>query len=73
VFLARQPERQWEGVLVEKRGASGTFIIPELALETSIHLPSELALNTRARLSLRSVDLPRLDARFRIDQIIEHD
>lgn len=73
VFLAGQPERQWEGVLLEKRGASGMFIIPELALETSIHLPSDLALNTRARLGLRSVDLPRLDARFRIDQIIEHD
>ncbi len=73
VFLAGQPERQWEGVLVEKRGASGTFIIPELALETPIHLPSDLALNTRARLSLRSVDLPRLDARFRIDQIMDNE
>jgi hypothetical protein len=40
-------------------------VIPELGLEATVHLSPELPLDSRVSLSLASVDLPRLDARFR--------
>ena len=66
-FLRRQPPWRGKGVLVDRRNASGLFIIPELALETSIHLNADLPLDAEVTLALRSVDLARLDARFRIE------
>jgi exoribonuclease-2 len=66
VYLMQQGKWRGEGVLVDKRGLSGTLLIPELALETHEHLPADLPLDSRVELSLREVDLPRLDARFRI-------
>jgi exoribonuclease-2 len=66
VYLLAHPGWHGEAVLVEKRGLSGTFLIPELALETHVRLQSQLPLDSRASLSLSGVDLPRLEARFRI-------
>lgn len=73
VYLDAHPGQQWRGVLVDRRGASGNFVVPDLALETQVHLSADLALNTEAWLVLRSVDLPHLDARFRTEHIIEHE
>ncbi len=64
VYLLAHPGWRGEAVLVERRGLSGTFLIPELALETRVRLQSDLPLDSRAKLSLASVDLPRLEARF---------
>jgi len=66
-YLRRQPGWRGRGILVERRNASGIFIIPELALETQIHLNADLPLDAEVTLALRSVDLARLDARFRIE------
>jgi exoribonuclease-2 len=66
VFLLAHPGWQGEGILVEKRGMSGTFLLPELALETRVHMSADLPLDSHATLVLTGVDLPRLDARFRI-------
>ncbi len=66
-FLRRQPGWRGKAVLVDRRGANGIFIIPELALETPVHLNAELPLDAEVTLALRSVDLPRLDARFRAE------
>ncbi len=66
-FLRRRTGWRGKAVLVDRRNASGIFIIPELALETQIHLNADLPLDTEVTLVLRSVDLPRLDARFRIE------
>jgi exoribonuclease-2 len=63
--LQRSPW-QGEGVLVDKRGLHGTILVPELAWEARQHLPADLPLNAQLSLSLRDVDLPRLDARFRV-------
>jgi exoribonuclease II len=68
-YLGRHPGWRGKAVLVDRRGANGVFIVPELAFETSVHLNADLALDAEVSLVLRSVDLPRLDARFRI---IEH-
>ena len=66
-FLQRRTGWRGVGVLVDRRGPNGIFIIPELAYETPVHLNSELPLDEEVSLVLRSVDLPRLDARFRIE------
>lgn len=67
VYLARHPGWRGSGVLVDRRGSSGVFIIPELALETQARLPADLPLDGEATLVLRSVDLARQDARFRVE------
>lgn len=65
VHLGRHPGWQGEAVLLDRRGQNGVFVIPELALETQVYLPADLPLDSRATLTLRSVDLPHQDARFR--------
>ncbi len=66
-FLRRRPSWRGRGILVDRRNANGIFIIPELALETPIHLNADLPLDAEVTLAVRSVDLARLDARFRIE------
>lgn len=67
VYLGRHPGWRGKGVLVDRRGANGVFILPDLAFETTVHLNADLPLDAEVNLVLRSVDLPRLDARFRIE------
>jgi len=55
------------GVLVDKRGQSGTVLIADLGVQTQLHLPFEFSLNAQLRLQLKGVDLPRLDPRFGIE------
>ncbi|MFN4071273.1 MAG: RNB domain-containing ribonuclease, partial [Thermus caldifontis] len=52
------------GVLVEKRGGQGVFLLPELGLSAQVALPRPLALDTEATLRFLEADLPRLEARF---------
>jgi exoribonuclease II len=66
-YLGRHPGWRGKAVLADRRGANGVFVIPELAFETSVHLNTDLPLDAEVILVLRSVDLPRLDARFRIE------
>jgi exoribonuclease II len=68
VYLLQHPGWRGDAVLVETRRLNGTFIIPELAMETRVHLASELPVGTEAVLRLRSVDLARLEARFGIEE-----
>ncbi len=67
VYLLQHPDWRGRGVLVDKRSHNSTVIIPELGLEPSIRLSADAPLDSELTLSLRSVDLPRLDARFRVD------
>lgn len=67
VHLARHPDWRGRGVLVDRRGNNGVFIIPELALEAQARPPADLPLDGEATLALRSVDLARQDARFKVE------
>jgi exoribonuclease-2 len=67
VYLLLHPGWRGAAVLVDTRGANGVFIIPELALEARVHLSGDMPLGAEVMLRLRSVDLPRLDARFGIE------
>jgi exoribonuclease II len=68
VFLLRNPDWRGEGILVDKRGASGTVIIPSLALETRVHLKHDLPLDSLVTLALTGVNLPVREAAFRLER-----
>lgn len=52
------------GVLVERRGGQGVFLLPELGLSAQVALSQALPLNAEARLRFLEADLPALEARF---------
>ncbi|WP_038057640.1 RNB domain-containing ribonuclease [Thermus amyloliquefaciens] len=52
------------GVLVEKRGGQGVFLLPELGLSAQVALPRPLPLDAEVTLRFLEADLTRLEARF---------
>jgi exoribonuclease-2 len=66
VYLEQRPGWRGDGVLVEQRGQRGTLVIPELDLDVQVHLRADLPLNSRISLALRTVDLPALEANFKV-------
>ena len=67
VHLMQSPDWSGAGILVDKRGPSGTVLIPALGLQTQLHLPFDFSLNSELRLRVKSVDLPRLDPHFAVE------
>jgi exoribonuclease-2 len=67
VYLMAHPGWQGEGVLVDKTGLRGTVLIPELALEASLHLRQDLPLDSRLRLRVRGINLAQLEVHFTYD------
>jgi exoribonuclease-2 len=63
----RHPQWRGEGVLVEVRGDRGTVLIPELAWEARVHLRGELPLNSAVTMALQGINLPLLEAYFRLE------
>lgn len=66
VYLLQHPEWHGKGVLVEKNGLRGYLLVPELALETAIHLRHDLPLDAPLPLSVQSINLPELEVQFKI-------
>lgn len=64
VHLMQHPQWQGEGIVVEKRGRRAVLLIPELDLDTEVHLQQDLALNSPLPLVLGEVDLAELSAYF---------
>jgi exoribonuclease-2 len=68
VHLLRHPDWRGEGILVDQRGPTGTVLLPELALEARVHLSADLPLDSLVRLVLTGVNLPHLDAHWRLEK-----
>ncbi|MBE0695681.1 MAG: RNB domain-containing ribonuclease, partial [Anaerolineaceae bacterium] len=66
VYLLQHPAWQGEGILVEKRGSSGTLILPDLALETRVHLKQNWPLDQSLPVMLTGVNLAQREASFRV-------
>ncbi len=66
VYLLQHPKWQGEGIVVEQRERNSVVMIPELGLEPALRLPGAPALDSAVRLAVSYVDLPRLDARFKV-------
>lgn len=66
VYLLQHPKWRGEGAVVDRRGASGKVLIPELGLEASVHLPADVPLNSNVPLALHGVNLPLLEPHFQV-------
>ncbi len=66
VYLLQNPTWQGEGILVDRRGASGTVLIPGLGIETHVHVPLEHALNEIVTLRVSGVNLAQREVSFRL-------
>lgn len=66
VYLSQHPDWRGGAILVEKRGSTGIFLIPSLALEARATLKNDLPLDAPVTLQVSGVDLPQRDARFRL-------
>jgi exoribonuclease-2 len=68
VYLLRNPGWRGQAVLVDRRGAQGTLLIPDLALEARTSLSGSLELDSLVPVEIRAVDLPSLE--FNIGSVI---
>lgn len=66
VYLLQNPGWEGDGVLVEKHGRRGRFLLPDLAIEIELHLREDLPLNSVRQLRVKGVNLPTLEAFFEI-------
>ena len=62
-FVAAQPERVWDAVVVDRRGPQATLLIPELAFD--VPLSTTAAPGTDLQVRLTDVNLPALSVRVR--------
>ncbi|WP_034385797.1 ribonuclease catalytic domain-containing protein [Deinococcus sp. YIM 77859] len=62
-FVAAQPDRVWDAVVVERRGPQATLLLPDLALDLPLSTPASLG--TALRVRLTDVNLPALTVRAR--------
>ena len=62
-FVAAQPERVWDAVVVDRRGPQATLLIPDLAFDVPMSTPA--APGTALRVQLTDVNLPALSVRVR--------
>jgi exoribonuclease-2 len=67
VYLKHHPQWRGEGIVVDIRGDRGTVLIPELAWEARVHLRGETLLNRAVTMAVQGVDLPQLEAYFRLE------
>lgn len=61
VYLKRHPEWRGEAVLVEKRGANGVVLLPDLGLEARLHLKGDPPLDTRFQVRAGGIHLTELE------------
>ena len=66
LYVMQQPDRVWDGVVVDQRGKRNFVLIPELALETAVFSQGALSLDEAVRVKLRDVNLPLLESRFEL-------
>lgn len=65
-FIAAQPDKLWDAVVVDRRGPQATLLIPDLAFDVPISTPA--AVGTTLKLKLSDVNLPNLTVRARISE-----
>lgn len=63
-FIAAQPDKIWNSVVVDRRGAQATLLIPDLAFD--VPMTTSAAIGHELRLLLSDVNLPNMTLRARI-------
>lgn len=62
-FIAAQPQRVWNAVIVDRRGPQATVLIPDLAFDVPISTPE--AAGTELKVQFVDVNLPNMTVRAR--------
>jgi len=68
VYLMQHPDWTGKGILVDKRVRFYIVLIPELGLESRISLQQDFELDTEIMLSVKDIDLPRLEVYFKLKE-----
>lgn len=58
VYLIQNPENQYEGFCIDKRGSDALFLIPQLDMQTTMKNCQEIQLNESKNLKMKKVDIP---------------
>lgn len=66
VYLLQNPEWTGEGIVIEKRGKKDVVLIPDLDMDTRISMKGERPLDSTVQLAISDIDLPNLEAFFRV-------
>jgi exoribonuclease-2 len=68
VYLSGKTDSVWEAIALEKKGHRWAVLIPALALETQVPLRKEIAPNDMLTLILKSVNIPKREAIFIVEE-----
>ncbi len=66
VYLLQNPGWRGDAVVVESWDRRGKVLIPDLGLESAVHLPGDRSVNRVVTVEVVDVDLPTLRATFRV-------
>jgi len=66
VWLKAHPGWSGEGIMVAEQGRNAQLLLPELAMEIRVPMKQGMVLDESMALELTGVDLPQLDAHFRL-------
>ncbi len=61
LYMQKNPETIYRGVLVDKRDDRGTVLIPELAIDVKLRRLADIPLDTEINVQLTRINLPELD------------
>jgi len=64
VYLSDKKDSVWDAVVLDNKGNRMFVVIPQLALETQVSMLKNIMPNETIQLTLKSVNIPRLEAVF---------
>lgn len=64
VYLLQNPDNEYEGFCIDKRGNDAMFLIPQLDMQTTIKNCMQIELNESKMLKIKKVDIPTQTADF---------
>lgn len=67
VYLLQNPDWQGDGIVADRRGASGIVLVPDLAVEARVHLPANIGLDQRVRMRVTGIQLAQREVSWRIE------
>lgn len=64
VYLLQNPDNEYEGFCIDKRGNDALFLIPQLDMQTTMKNCMQIGLNESKMLKIKKVDIPTQAADF---------
>lgn len=64
VYLLQNPDNEYEGFCIDKRGNDALFLIPQLDMQTTMKNCMQIGLNESKMIKIKKVDIPTQTADF---------